>query len=29
VSHDEGTALVVGFIEKHWCPTVSSDQLLV
>jgi hypothetical protein len=28
VSHDEGTALMVGFIEKHWCPTVSSDQLI-
>jgi nicotinamidase-related amidase len=28
VSHEEGTELVVGFIEKFWCPTVSSDQLL-
>ncbi len=28
VSHDEGTRLVVGYIEKFWCPTVVSDQLL-
>jgi isocitrate/isopropylmalate dehydrogenase len=28
VSHDEGTSLVVGYIEKFWCPTVLSDQLL-
>jgi nicotinamidase-related amidase len=28
VPHDEGTGLVVGFIEKHWCPTVTSDQIL-
>jgi nicotinamidase-related amidase len=27
VSHEEGTALVVGYIEKHWCPTVSSAAL--
>ncbi len=29
VSHDEGTRLVVEFIEKFWCPTVDSPQLLV
>jgi nicotinamidase-related amidase len=28
VSHDEGTRLVVSYIEKFWCPTVVSDQLL-
>ena len=29
VDHDEGTRLVVSFIEKFWCPTVDSGQLLV
>lgn len=24
VSHAEGTNLVVGYIEKHWCPTLHS-----
>ncbi|HUW58644.1 MAG TPA: isochorismatase family protein [Planctomycetota bacterium] len=28
VSHDEGTALVVGYIEKFWCPTLASHDLL-
>ena len=28
VSHDEGTALVVGYIEKFWCPTLASRDLL-
>ncbi len=28
VSHDEGTRLVVSYIEKHWCPSVDSNQLL-
>lgn len=28
VEHDEGTRLVVSFIEKFWCPTVDSGQLL-
>jgi len=27
VSHDEGTALVVGYTEKFWCPSVHSDDL--
>ncbi len=27
VSHDQGTALVVGFIEKFWCSSVHSDDL--
>ncbi|NLT41784.1 MAG: isochorismatase family protein [Anaerolineae bacterium] len=27
VSHDEGTALVIGYIEKFWCPTFASDDL--
>ena len=28
VGHDEGTRLVVGYIEKFWCPTVESGELL-
>ncbi len=28
VPHDEATRLIVGYIEKFWCPTVLSDQLL-
>ena len=28
VSHDEGTQLVIQYIEKFWCPTVTSDQLV-
>ena len=28
VSHDEGTQLVIGYIEKFWCPTLVSDDLL-
>jgi nicotinamidase-related amidase len=27
-SHEEGTRLVVEYIEKFWCPSVSSDQLV-
>jgi nicotinamidase-related amidase len=28
VTHDEGTELVVKHIEKYWCPTVGSGDLL-
>lgn len=28
VSHDHGTELVVEHIEKHWCPTTTSADLL-
>lgn len=28
VSHEEGTRLVVEFIEKFWCPTIVSADLL-
>jgi hypothetical protein len=28
VSHQEGTRLLVEYIEKFWCPTVSSEALL-
>ncbi len=28
VSHDEGTALVVEHIEKHWCPSTTSAELV-
>jgi nicotinamidase-related amidase len=28
VSHDEGTGLVIGHIEKYWCPSVVSKDLL-
>ncbi len=27
VSHDEGTRLVIEFIEKFWCPTIASADL--
>ncbi len=27
VSHDEGTALIIGYIEKFWCPTVTSAEI--
>lgn len=28
VSHDEGTRLVVDYIEKYFCPTMASEQIL-
>jgi nicotinamidase-related amidase len=28
VSHDQGTELVVQHIEKHWCPSILSSDLL-
>ena len=28
VNHDEGTALVIEYIEKFWCPSVLSEDLL-
>jgi nicotinamidase-related amidase len=28
VSHDQGVALLVGHIEKYWCPTILSSDLL-
>lgn len=28
VSHEEGTGLVIEFIEKFWCPTVDSSDLI-
>ena len=28
VSHDDGTRLVIEFIEKFWCPSILSDNLL-
>jgi nicotinamidase-related amidase len=27
VSHDEGTQLVIEYIEKFWCPSISSEEL--
>ena len=27
VTHDEGTQLVIEYIEKHWCPSVESKHL--
>lgn len=27
VSHEEGTRLVIEYIEKFWCPTITSDDL--
>jgi nicotinamidase-related amidase len=29
VSHQEGTQLVVAYIEKFWCPTIESGALLL
>jgi nicotinamidase-related amidase len=28
VTHERGTELVVEYIERHWCPTILSDDLL-
>lgn len=28
VSHAEGTALIISHIERHVCPTITSDQIL-
>lgn len=28
VSHAQGTQLVIDYIEKFWCPTIHSDDLL-
>jgi nicotinamidase-related amidase len=28
VAHEEATQLIVGYIEKFWCPTVTSDEVL-
>jgi len=28
VSHDQGTELVVQYIEKYWCPTTLSEEIL-
>jgi len=28
VSHDQGTQLVVDHIEKHWCPSISEQDLI-
>ena len=28
VSHAEGTSLIIAHIEKHVCPTITSDQIL-
>ncbi len=28
VSHDEGTRLVIEYIEKFWCPTITSGDLV-
>ena len=28
VSHEDGTRLVIEYIEKFWCPTTTSDSLL-
>ncbi len=27
VSHEEGTRLIIDFIEKFWCPTVTSQEV--
>jgi hypothetical protein len=28
VSHERGTELVVEYIERHWCPSTTSQVLL-
>lgn len=28
VSHEQGTQLVIEHIEKHWCPTTTSEAIL-
>ncbi|MDB5297666.1 MAG: Trehalose utilization [Phycisphaerales bacterium] len=28
VSHDKGTDLVVEYVERYWCPSVTSGQIL-
>ena len=28
VSHGRGTELVVEYIERHWCPSILSEDLL-
>jgi nicotinamidase-related amidase len=28
VSHDEGTQLTIGYIEKFWCPSVLSEDII-
>ena len=28
VSHDEGTNLVIQYIEAFWCPSMTSEELL-
>ncbi len=28
VGHNEGTQLVVSYIEKFWCPTIATEHLL-
>ena len=27
VNHEEGTALIIGYIEKFYCPTIDSSQI--
>jgi hypothetical protein len=27
VSHEEGTRLIIEYIEKFWCPTIASEDL--
>ncbi len=28
VSHDRGTELMVAHVEKHWCPSIDSNELV-
>jgi hypothetical protein len=27
VTHQQGTDLIIAFIEEHWCPTIESKAL--
>jgi hypothetical protein len=28
VTHEEGTNLVIGYIERFWCPTLTAAQVV-
>lgn len=28
LAHDQGTELVIEHIEKYWCPTVTSGEIM-
>jgi len=28
VSHEQGTQLVIEYIERYWCPSTTSEEIL-